>query len=265
MNRTLIKIILSFLLIWFFINIIIYFYQDNLLYHPEKNINHFYPNKKNHNFNRIEIQSDYSLSGWFHFKGNKMKTILFFHGNSGNLEKRLYKLNKLSELNINYLIISYRRYNGNQGKPTEEGFYKDAYKSKLWLNKKNIKDSDIILFGESLGCGVAIELGSNYNFSGLILDSPFSSIRDLFRIRYPFLSDKIIKDKYDNISKIKYITYPKLFLLGKNDSIIPHRLCIQLYNEAIEPKYKYITNDNHMLDFNNKLKKRIEEFIHSLS
>lgn len=265
MNRTFIKILLYFICICFFINIIIYFYQDNLLYHPEKNINHFYPNKKNHNFNTITINSDNNIIGWFHFKNKKFKTILFFPGNSGNLKDRIYKLNKLAELNINYLIISYRGYNGNKGKPSEKGLYTDSYYSKIWLNKNNIKDSDIILFGESLGCAVSIELGSKYNFSGLILESPFSSVKDVFRIRYPFLSNKIIKDKYDNINKIKYITYPKLFLLGKNDSIFPHKLGLQLYNEAIQPKYKYITNSNHLLDFNNKLKNRIKEFIHSLS
>lgn len=264
MDKTFIKIILSFLFIWFFMNIYMYFYQDNLLYQPEKTMIHFHPTQPNHNFYKIEIQSDYSLTGWFHFKTDKFKTILFFHGNSGNLENRIYKLNKLSELSINYLIISYRGFNGNQGKPNEKGFYKDAYYSKLWLNKRNIKDMDIVLFGESLGCGVVIELASKYNFSGIILESPFSSVKDVFRIRYPFLTDKVVKDKFDNISKIKYITSPKLFLLGKNDSIIPHRFGIQLYNKAIQPKYKYITNCNHMLDFNNELIKRIEEFIYSL-
>ena len=273
MYKTFIKIILSFLFILFFMNIYMYFCQDNILYQPNKNLNNFnkntlihsHPTQPNHNFYKIEIHSDFSLTGWFHFKRDKFKTILFFHGNSGNLENRIYKLNKLSELPINYLIISYRGFNGNQGKPSEKGFYKDAYFSKLWLNKRNIKDMDVILFGESLGCGVAIELGSNYDFSGIILESPFSSVKDVFRIRYPFLTDKIVKDEFDNISKIKYITYPKLFLLGKNDSIIPHRFGIQLYNEAIQPKYKYITNCNHMLDFNNELIKRIEEFIYSLS
>ena len=237
-------------------NIYMYFYQDNLLYQPKKNLNNFYRKPKNHSFYEIEIQSDYSLSGWFHFKGDKLKTILFFHGNSGNLENRIDKLNKLSELPINYLILSYRGFNKNQGKPSEKGFYKDAYHSKLWLNRKNIKDTDIILFGESLGCGVAIELGSKFKFSGMILESPFTSVKDVFRIRYPFLTDKVVKDKYDNINKIKYISYPKLFLLGKNDSVIPHRLGLQLFHQATQPKYKYITNCNHMLDFNHKLKKK---------
>lgn len=71
MEKTFIKIILSFLFIWFFMNIYMYFYQDSVLYKPEKTIIHFYPTQPNHNFNKIKIQSDYSLSGWFHFKGNK--------------------------------------------------------------------------------------------------------------------------------------------------------------------------------------------------
>ena len=82
----------------------------------------------------------------------KYKTILYFHGNAGDLTNRVHKLNELYKLDVNILIISWRGFSGNPGKPTEENLYNDARKSIEWLNQAGIGNKNIILYGESLGC-----------------------------------------------------------------------------------------------------------------
>ena len=118
-------IFLSLFLVYFIILTVIYFAQRSLLYHPSEN-NYLDENKLNHKIEKIKISSDYELTSWYFKKNESFKTLLFFHGNAGSLENRIYKLNDLSKLNLNYLIVAYRGFSGNKGNPTEEGLYKDA-------------------------------------------------------------------------------------------------------------------------------------------
>ena len=121
------------------------------------------------------------------FNQNKKQTIVFFHGNAGDLENRIYKLNHFKKLNVNFLIVSWRGFSGNNGKPTEQGLYKDAQKAVEWLEKKGINKKDIILYGESLGTGIAVELATKNEYSGIILESPYTSMIDMGKRFYPFL------------------------------------------------------------------------------
>ena len=82
-------------------------------------------------------------------------------------------------MNLNYLIFAYRGFNGNKGKPTEEGLYKDADNVIKWLKSKNVLEKNIVLYGESLGTAVAIHTAQSKNFSGIILEAPFTSMIDL--------------------------------------------------------------------------------------
>ena len=103
----------------------------------------------------------------------KFKTILFFHGNAGSLENRTYKLNHFKDLKVNFLIIAWRGFSGNKGKPNEIGLYRDAKSAIEWLNLKGITEENIILYGESLGTGVAVEIAQYKNYAGVILESPY--------------------------------------------------------------------------------------------
>ncbi len=113
------------------------------------------------------------------------------------------KLNELHKLDINILIISWRGFSGNSGKPTEKNLYQDAQKSIEWLNSKGIESKKIILYGESLGTGVAVELAQKNIFNSIILESPFTSMAKTAKIYYPYLPvNLLLKDKYDSINKI---------------------------------------------------------------
>ena len=125
-------------LTFLYISICAYMYiiQRDILYQP--NVIHTpLVEKLNTQVQEIEVLStdNVNLKSWF-YKNNKNKyTILFLHGNNGNLKTRIYKLNEFKNLNLNYLIISWRGFNGNNGKPTEQGLYDDGRNAVKWLEK----------------------------------------------------------------------------------------------------------------------------------
>ena len=254
----------SVILAYFVIILFVYFYQRSLLYHPSEN--NYLNDKINFNYKEIFIETDKNikLKSWFIKKDiNKFKTILIFHGNAGNLFNRVYKLNELDKLDVNILLISWRGFSGNKGKPTEKNLYHDAEEAVKWLNNQGVGSKNIILYGESLGTGVATELGARNAFGGIILESPFTSIANAARIYYPYLPVNIIlKDKYDSIGKIKKITTPILIMHGKKDNIVPQRMGLELYEKANQPKFSYFPeNDDHMMEYNDNLLNSIKLFI----
>jgi len=257
------SLVLAYLLIILFI----YFYQRNLLYHPSEN--NYLNDKITFSYEEIFIETDKNikLKSWLIKKDlNKFKTILIFHGNAGNLFNRVYKLNELNKLDVNILLISWRGFSGNKGKPTEKNLYYDAERAVKWLNKLDVDNKNIILYGESLGTGVATEIGKRNIFGGIILESPFTSISNAAKIYYPYLPVNIIlKDRYDSISKIQDITIPILIMHGKKDNIVPQKMGLEMYEKANQPKFNYFPeNDDHMMDYNDKLLNNIKLFINKI-
>ena len=257
----------SVVLAYFIIILFVYFYQRNLLYHPSEN--NYLNDKITFNYEEIFIETDknINLKSWFIKKDlNKFKTILIFHGNAGNLFNRVYKLNELNKLDVNILLISWRGFSGNKGKPSEKNLYHDAEEAVKWLNNRGAISKNIILYGESLGTGVATELGTSNAFGGIILESPFTSIANAAKIYYPYLPVNIIlKDRYNSIGKIKNITTPILIMHGKKDNIVPQKMGLELFENANNPKFSYFPdNDDHMMEYNEELISKIKNFINKL-
>ena len=155
-------IVLTLLSFYVLLLAIVFFFQSNLLYHPS--IDNYLKDHVKSELTEIEkvtISTDdkIDLVGWFYNNNlEKFKTILFFHGNAGSLENRIYKLNHYKDLNVNFLIIAWRGFSGNKGKPSEKGLYEDAKGAIKWLKNKGINEQNIVLYGESLGTGVAVEI-----------------------------------------------------------------------------------------------------------
>ena len=164
------------------------------------------------------------------------------------------------------MILAYRGFNGNSGNPTEKNIYLDAKSALTWLNSKGIADKNIILYGESLGTAVAIEVAKDKNFSGIILESPFTSMIEMGKVYYPYLPVRLLlKDKFDSQSKIKSINSPILVMHGRKDKIVPFYMGKKIYDLANKPKYSYFIDfDEHMMSFDLNLIKAIETFIKSL-
>ena len=256
--------ILIFFVIYIIILIYVYIFQRNLLYHPL--VNGYQSDKTDFIYEEVFIKNNegIKLKAWLHKKDlNNKKTLLFFHGNAGELSNRNYKLNKLSKLDINFLIIAWRGFSGNPGKPTEQGLYEDARSALNWLKIKGVKEKNIILYGESLGTAVAIETAQNKNLAGIILESPFTSMIELGQKYYPFLPVKfLLKDKYETEKKLSNINSPLLVLHGRLDTIVPFFMGKKIFEKANSPKFKYfIDDDDHMMRYDKNLLDEIKQFI----
>ena len=251
--------------------IVMFFFQSSLLYHPS--VNNYVKDQVAREPNEIEkvkitTKDKIDLVGWFYNKNlENFKTILFFHGNAGSLENRTYKLNHFKDLNLNFLIIAWRGFNGNKGKPNEIGLYEDAESAIRWLKMKGINEKNIILYGESLGTGVAVEIAQNKNYAGIILESPFTSMVNMGKKYYPFFPVRfLLKDKFESYKKITNISVPVLVMHGKVDKIVPFHMGKKIYELANEPKYSYFSEyDDHMMEYNEKLLKVLKDFINSLN
>ncbi len=257
-------LILSLLAVYTLVCVYVYINQRNLLYHPAEN--NYSNDEINFDYEEVWIKTkrDIKLKSWFIKKDlNNYKTLIFFHGNAGNLFNRVHKLNELNKLDINILIVSWRGFSDNPGKPTEQNLYNDAKMSIKWLNNLGINNNQIILYGESLGTGVAVELGQENIFNSIILESPFTSIAKAAKIYYPYLPiNLLLKDRYDSIDKISRIAKPILIMHGMKDDIIPQEMGVKLFQKANKPKYFYFPkNDDHMMDFNENLLDTIRIFI----
>jgi len=255
-------------LIYLIITLILYNSQRSLLYHPTEN--NYSGDKLTVSIDKIKIKNEdnIELLAWYHEKDiENYKTILFLHGNAGSLENRIHKINHFNDMDVNFLIISWRGFSGNKGQPTEEGLYKDAKSGVDWLKNKGIRKENIIIYGESLGTGVATEIAQNNKFAGVILESPFTSMVAAGKSKYPIFPIKLLlKDKYESDKKIQNIKSPILIMHGEDDKIVPFWMGKKLYELANQPKYSYFPKyDDHMMEFNKDLIKSINSFIKSLN
>ncbi len=208
------------------------------------------------------------LNGWFVPSENAKATVLFCHGNAGNMGHRLEKILIFHGMNLNTFIFDYRGYGKSEGRAYEAGLYKDAFGAYDYLTeKRNIPENTIILYGESLGGGVVIELAREKKIKALITEDTFSSIKEMSRIAYPFIPHFIFSSKFDSVSKIKSVYSPKLIIHSREDEIVPFYMGEKLYNEAATPKKFLILKGPHntaFLDSEKEYTEGIKTFINNL-
>ena len=263
--------ILALVCFYVLLIVVLFFFQGNLLYHPS--INNYIKQEESKEPSEIEkvkitTGDKIDLVGLFYNKNiENSKTILFLHGNAGSLENRTYKLNHFKDLNVNFLIIAWRGFSGNMGKPNEVGLYEDARSAISWLNMRGIQDENIILYGESLGTAVAIEVAQNKNYAGVILESPFTSMINMGKKDYPFFPISfLLKDKYESNKKINKVSCPVLIIHGKVDKIVPYTMGEKMYELANQPKFFYSQKyGDHMVDYDENLLLALRKFIQSLN
>ena len=264
-------IILALVSFYVLLLIIVFFFQGNLLYHPSvDNYLKVQTTNEPDEIEKVKITTvdNIDLIAWFYNKDlKKLKTILFFHGNAGSLENRTYKLNHFKDLNVNFLIIAWRGFNGNKGRPSEIGLYKDAESAIKWLKSKGLNEENIILYGESLGTGVAVEVAQNKNYAGIILESPYTSMVNMGKKHYPLFPVSILlKDKFESYKKINNIFVPVLIMHGTVDKIVPYDMGKKMYELANEPKFFYSQEyGDHMIEYDEKLLLVLKKFILSLN
>ncbi|MFH0983091.1 MAG: alpha/beta hydrolase [Planctomycetota bacterium] len=188
-----------------------------------------------------------SLAAWYLPHNEAKGTVLFCHGNAGNLANRVDSLKTLHHLGYNVLIFDYRGYGRSEGKPSEAGLYHDA--EAAWRHLDVVRSEPperIILFGESLGGAVAIDLAARHRPAALVVQSSFTSLIDIGKLQYPYLPVGLLcTHRYDSIKKVPNITCPKLFIHGAADELVPIENGRRLYEAAAEPKTFLLTPGGH--------------------
>ena len=219
-------------IILFVINAYLYIKQPNMVFYPSNDVD-VSPSDWGLSFENVSLKTinNQNISGWFLPHSQAKKTVLFFHGNGGNISHRGDSLYIFHKLKLNILIIDYIGYGDSEGSPSELGLYQSADAAWQYLvSYKKIKPENIIIFGRSLGGAVAVDLALRVKAGGLILESTFSSVRDVVDIAFPIFSPFIyLRYSFDSFSKIKNISIPTLVIHSPDDGVIPFELGVKLF------------------------------------
>lgn len=189
----------------------------------------------------IDTADGERLHGWYIPASDNHKqqpVLLFFHGNAGNISHRRASLEIFHQLGLNQLIIDYRGYGKSTGKPGEAGLYMDAMAAWDYLvDNKGFNTDRIIIFGRSLGGAVATQLASRVQPRGLILESSFSSARDVAQHTFPLLSHLLyLRYDFNSLERLPQVRAPLLMLHSPQDEIIPYESAEKLFKSAQKPK-----------------------------
>jgi uncharacterized protein len=177
-----------------------------------------------------------TLIAWFKAPDPGRVTTLFLHGNAGSLWTRRERARILADGGRGVLMLAYRGYAGSTGRPSEEGLTTDARTAYDWLTAR-VSPDRLVLYGESLGTGVALSLAVNRPVAGVILDAPYTSTADVARLTYWWAPvDWLMLDQYRSMDIVSRLKAPLLVLHGTRDGIIPFTMGERLFQAAPEPK-----------------------------
>jgi len=232
-------ILLLVLFAYSFILLLLYLFQAKLVYFPDKNI-YVTPREIGLSFKDYYFKTadGYQLHGWHIPVENARGTVLFFHGNAGNISHRLESIQVFIELGFAVFIFDYRGFGLSHGKPDEEGTYRDADAAWDFLVRE-LKEhpNRIVIFGRSLGSAVAAYLSSRVEPGVVILESSFTSTPDLGAHIYPFIPVRFLaRINYPTNEFVAKISRPVLFIHSRQDEIIPFHHGEINFQSARDPK-----------------------------
>ena len=185
---------------------------------------------------RFKAADGVRLISWFHAAAGA-PTVVYFHGNGGNIAGRGGAARSLIDAGYGVLLAGYRGYGGSDGRPTEEGLYADGRAAIAWLRDRGVPTRRIVLCGESLGTGVAVKMAVEHEVGAVILEAPFTSAVDVGARAYPLLPVRwLMKDRYESLSRIAAVDAPLLIVHGEDDRTIPVAQGRRLLAAAREPK-----------------------------
>jgi fermentation-respiration switch protein FrsA (DUF1100 family) len=178
-----------------------------------------------------------ALASWYLPPRGGRPVILYCHGNGGHIGYRCQRLARFAREGYGVLLLEYRGYGGNPGRPSEPGLCSDAAAALDFLLREEVPAERIVLYGESLGTGVAVRLAACCAVGALILEAPFTSIAAAAQCHYPFVPCRwLVRDRFASLSLIARVQVPKLILHGERDRIVPIRFGRTLYEMASDPK-----------------------------
>ena len=220
---------------------LVFWFQPRLVYFPMKGSYAVTPQSRGLPFEAVRLKTDdgVQLAAWWVPSALPAHgTVLLFHGNAGNIAHRIDYAKMFYNLGYHTLLVDYRGYGESSGEPSEQGTYRDAMASWQWLTQtRGIKASDIVIFGESLGGGIATWLAAQHAPRALMVASTFTSIPDLGAQVYPWLPVRwISRIQYNSLAQLQKIRVPLLVAHSPGDDLIPYAHGRRLYEAANEPK-----------------------------
>jgi len=257
------QIILISGIIFAMLMLLMYIFQRHLIYIPSRET----PQLNDYQANDMQVitlhtQDGITLTSWYKPAKTNQATILYLHGNAGHIGYRMQLARQFIDAGLGLFLLEYRGYGGNKGRPSEQGLYEDGRAAMRFLHQQGIKSTQIVLYGESLGTGVATRLAVENSVCAVVLQSPFTSLTDLARYHYPWL---LLKpwDRFESIDRIQAIHAPLLILHGKKDDVVPFSQGLALYQQAKQPKkmLSFVLNDHHTMWTAPDFSRNIVDFI----
>ncbi|GHN02196.1 alpha/beta hydrolase [Cytophagales bacterium WSM2-2] len=243
-------------------------FQRKLIFHPgglPKDFQFSLEDNANEVF--LKTADGETINGLF-YAGNRKDVVLYFHGNAGDLSSWQSVAVDFTPLGYNFLIVDYRGYGKSSGTISEDGLYTDAEATYQYLiQEKGFSPGNIIIYGRSIGTGVAVELARRHQTKGLILEAAYSSLTKLANEKLPFLLPSIIlRYRFNNIEKINSVKSPILFFHGSEDALIPVSHTEELFKAFTGKKEKMVlqgadhNNIGSHLEYHHTLKRTLDAF-----
>jgi len=234
---------------------LLYTTQRGLLYHPVQTI----PAPADYGVGemtaiRIPTADGLALLAWW--RPPRMPTspvLAYFHGNAGHIGERADKVRDYLAAGYGVLLLSYRYNAGSGGKPSEEALFTDGRAAMAFLAREGVAGGRIVLYGESLGTGIAVAMAATHDIGALVLEAPYVSMAELAQYHYWYTPARwLIRDRFDSMSRIGAIGAPLLVVHGRKDRLIPPRFGQALFDAAREPKEIELIDEarhNDLLDY----------------
>ncbi len=189
---------------------------------------------------RVMVPGEDARESWMYLPPDAARIVVLFHGNSGNVSTRDHKARALIDSGFGVVLVGYRGYGGNRGAPDESGLYADARATiRNLIDEQGKRVEDMVFYGESLGAAVAIKMATEFpKINGLVLEVPFDSALSVAGERYWYVLglSMLMQDQYPSDARIGKLTMPKLFLIAKQDTVVPAPHGRRLFKLAAEPK-----------------------------
>lgn len=238
------RIVRLFLIAYLSLLLLLMFFEEGLIFFPSK-----YPSG-DWNPLGLEVEDAHfhaadgtRIHGWYVDHKDPRVVVLFAHGNAGNITHREDVIRALHELRATLLMFDYRGYGKSEGSPDEQGILQDARAARAWLAQRaRVQEAEIVLMGESIGTGVAVDLAAGEGARGLILHSACTSIPDVAAVHYRWIPVRLLmRTRLDSLHKIPSYPGPLLASHGDADEIIPYRLGQALFAAAPDPDKRFVT------------------------
>lgn len=240
-------------------------FEFHAIYFPEKTLRDD-PSAYGLQFENISFETtDHQvLHGWFVPAKGGQDTVLFCHGNAQNISYRLEKSAFFHQLGMNVFLFDYRGYGRSQGRPSEQGLYRDVDAAYHYLISRGISRDRIIGYGESLGAAVMVDLAFRQPMKALVLEGAFTNIKDMAAVYYPLIPRFMIFTRFDSRQKIASIKIPKLMIHSKDDQVVPFYLGKKLFEAAAPPREFLEIRGGHsegFYQFRSLIQKKLVDFL----